>query len=342
MSNTFITPNMSLIVPAVDVDPGPDWANSINASLTILDQHSHVPGSGVLITPAAININTDLTFSSNNAIGLRSSRYTIQSSALSGASDIACFYSSGVDGDAFYNDGLGNQIRITQSGSVAGSAGTITGLPSGTASASYQSASGTFQFQQATATGANIDVASVIIRYPGSYPTPSGNAIVIEAPTSLSSLYSLTLPALPPQLNVMTLATDGTISSTTWDQVGVNMTTVGADAIINTATGNRNVVVSNTNAAANLSIIRGLIASGGAITSGEGFTVSNPGSGTYIITFTIPFADIPAVICTSANGPSNLVMVTQPLVGSVDIFTNVGSTGAANNAGFSFIAIGQV
>jgi len=230
MANFFISTNMSLVIPVPTVDPGPDWAQNLNASLTIIDSHTHSPGSGVQITPTGININADLSFNTlNNATNLRSVRFFPNPSVLALATDIGCLYESGVD--LYYNDGAGNNVRITQSGSVTGSAGTITGLPSGTASASYQSGSGTFRFLQATNTGANIDVASVIVRYPGSYPAPTGNFIILEAPSSLSSGYALTLPALPPQTNVMTLGTTGIISSVTWDQVGVNMTSTGADSI---------------------------------------------------------------------------------------------------------------
>ncbi len=67
MANSYLTPNMSLIVPVPGSQMGPDWANNLNSSLTILDQHSHVGGSGVQITPSAININTTLQM---NGFGL--------------------------------------------------------------------------------------------------------------------------------------------------------------------------------------------------------------------------------------------------------------------------------
>lgn len=226
---------MSLVIPTVSAALSPDWASDLNASLTILDSHSHVSGSGVQITPAAININSDLSWNNAyNAIGLRSLRLFPSGSALSAASDLGCLYVAGVD--LYYNDSNGNQIRITQSSSVAGSAGTITGLPSGSASAAFQSASGTFQFQQATSTAANVDVGTVVVRYPGSYPTPSGNYIALEAPTSLASGYALTLPALPGQTNVMTLTAAGVIASVTFDSVGSTMTSTGANAVAATRT----------------------------------------------------------------------------------------------------------
>ncbi len=215
MSSVFNTPNMGLPSPIPGQETGPQWASDNFNCFTILDAHDHTPGSGVQITPSAININANLTFNNtNNAVGLRSSRYYAQVSPISASgSDLQCTYVSGVD--LYFNDGSGNQIRITQSGSVAGASGTITGLPSGTASAAYAASSGSFIFQQATSTAANLDVGSVAIRYPGSYPTPSGNYIQLQAPTSLASGYSITLPSLPAANNTfMTMSTAGIIGTT--------------------------------------------------------------------------------------------------------------------------------
>lgn len=199
MANFFSSPNMNLSVPVVGVDPGPDWANNLNASLTILDAHTHSPGSGVQVTPSGLNINADLAFGSNNATLLRTVRFVPQSAALTGASDLGCLYEVG--NDLYYNSGAGAAVQITNGSSIVGAGGTITGLPSGTASASYSSVPGTFVFQKATSTAANMDIATLILRYPGSYPTPSGNYIAIQAPTSLASGYSLTLPATTPAAN---------------------------------------------------------------------------------------------------------------------------------------------
>lgn len=203
---------MSLPVPVPGVDPGPDWANNISACFSIVDSHNHTPGQGNLIPPSGLDINTDLTFQSNNATDLRSARFTPQVTALSGVADVGCLYEAGVD--LYFNDGIGNQIRITQSGSVAGASGTITGLPSGTASAAFSAATGTFIFQQATSTGANVDAATYVLRYPGSYPTPVGNFIALQAPAALASGFSITFPAaLPGSTLPMLLSATGQIST---------------------------------------------------------------------------------------------------------------------------------
>lgn len=221
MSDVTISPNMNLPVPIVGQELAPTWATDLNNSLNLIDSHNHSANQGVQINPSGININADLPFNGNNAISLRTTRFVSQLSPIPASGlDIGCLYESGVD--LYYNDGAGNQIRITQGGNVAGAAGTITGLPSGTASASYQSSSGTFVFDQATSTGANIDVASIIIRYPGSYPTPAGNFILLEAPSSLSGGYSLILPSIPASTSIVTLDTSGNIVGNTAYTATVN------------------------------------------------------------------------------------------------------------------------
>lgn len=193
MSNTTISPNMNLIVPVVGTDPGPDWANNVNASLGIIDQHNHSPGSGVPITPAGLNINSDLTFQNNNLISARAVIFSPQVSPLSLASDIGCIYESGVD--LWYNDAAGNQIQITANGSVTGASGTITGLPSGTASASF--AGGTFTFESATATPATMAVGPLII----GTSTASSKTVTLTPASGQASDYTLTLPAAAPVAN---------------------------------------------------------------------------------------------------------------------------------------------
>ncbi len=228
-SNVIISPNMNLPVPVVSVDPSPDWAQNINACLSTIDGHNHAANSGVQINPDGININTDLPFNGNNAISLRSVRFTPNLTPIALPADIGCLYEAGVD--LYYTDGNGVIIRITAGGAVTGATGTITGLPSGTASAAYVALSGTFVFQQATSTAANMDIGTLILRYPGSYPAPTGNYIALEVPSSISSGYSLTLPSIPSQTEVLTLNTSGQIVAQPYDVVGQGMTSVGADPI---------------------------------------------------------------------------------------------------------------
>lgn len=204
MSDFNLSANMMLPIPVVGVDPGPDYALNIDGCLTLLDSHDHTIGKGVQITPAALNLNTDVSFLGNNAINLRSSRYSAQLSPLSLAADVGCVYVSGLD--LYFNDISGNQIRITQGGSVNGSTGTITGLPSGTASAAYNS--GTFIFQRATNTAANIDGASYVLRN----NLVSSKGLTLSPPNAMAADYGIILPLLPAIKGIVTLNSSGNMN----------------------------------------------------------------------------------------------------------------------------------
>lgn len=186
-----LSANMNLPIPGVGDEPGPQYAQDVNNSLTLVDQHNHTTGSGVQITPSGLNINSNLPINNNNLTLVRTIRFLSQSSALAGISDLGCLYEVGVD--LFYNDGAGNQVRVTQGGALAGTPGSIANLVP-PASASYVSGTQTFVFQSAANTSANIDGASIIVR-----KLVSGSpGITIAAPVSLSSDYTLTLPPTPP------------------------------------------------------------------------------------------------------------------------------------------------
>lgn len=206
MANVIISPNMNLPIPITGQDPGPDYANQVNNSLNIVDGHNHEPGSGVQITPGGLDINSDLTFLSNNATALRSVRFAPQMTNLSGASDIGCLYESGVD--LWYNDGSGNQVRITASGNVAGTPGSISNLTP-PASVSYSSVSQTFTFQSDTSTAGNLDAGSITLRN----LTASSPGITLSPPSGLASSFTLTLPTLPAANLPVSLSTGGILSA---------------------------------------------------------------------------------------------------------------------------------
>src|SRR5271166_4881199 len=109
MANTVTSPNMNLPVPTVGVDPGPDWATNVDSCLNIVDGHNHTPGSGVAITPTAINVNADLPMNNNNLITARTVRFQPQATAPSQPGDLSCLVEIGVD--LYYIDGSGNLIR---------------------------------------------------------------------------------------------------------------------------------------------------------------------------------------------------------------------------------------
>lgn len=210
-----ISPNMGFPIPIPGLTPGPDWANNIDAALTAIDSHNHSPGQGVQISPNGMNINTDLGFNSNNAVLLRTTRYSPQLATLTGPSDIGALYVVG--NELYYNDVTGgNQIQITVNGSVNAGAGSITGLPSGTASASFSA--GTFIWQSATNTAANMDFGSAILRN----STASSKGLTLNPPAAMASNITETLPTIPVQKNIMSMDTSGNMAA----DVNVDNTTI--------------------------------------------------------------------------------------------------------------------
>jgi len=227
MSNTNPTVYMNLPNPVPGVDPGPDWADNLSACMIILDQHNHSSGSGQQIQPNGLNINSDLTFQNNNAILLRSARFSPQSVPIpNSGSDVGCLYVSG--NELYYNDVTGgNQIKITTNGSVNAGAGSITGLPSGTASASF--AGGTFIWQSATATAANMDAGSYVFRN----SSANSKGLTLQPPNAMAADYSVTLPSLPAMQSFMTLDSSGNMAAP-WTVDGVTIQIIANQLVATT------------------------------------------------------------------------------------------------------------
>lgn len=225
MANVIKSPNMTLSVPVPSVCPAPQWAQAVYACIYGgIDQHNHSSGHGVQIQPSGIDISSNLSFNNNSAIALQTTTYQDQGSSLA-SSFLGCLYIAG--GNLYYNAGAdGFAVQITSGHSVTGSAGTITGLPSGTASASYSA--GTFTFQSATSTPANIDGGSINIREVAA----SANAITLSSPTALAGNYTLILPtALPGAQSFTTIDASGNVASYVPVAGGITATNMAANSI---------------------------------------------------------------------------------------------------------------
>lgn len=202
-----LSPNMNLIISTVGVDSGLLWEQNLNASQTIIDGHNHSSGQGVAIQPNGLNINSDLSFGSQNAVDMRAVRFTSQVSPIvnSGA-EVGEIYVSG--NELYYNDvSGGNQVQITNNGSVNAGSGSISGLPSGTASASFSA--GTFVWQSATSTAANMDAGSYIFRN----SSVSSFGMTLQPPAAMGSNTVVTLPAIPGSTKLLQMSSGGAITA---------------------------------------------------------------------------------------------------------------------------------
>lgn len=235
MANFLVSPNMGLPVPTPGVDPGPDYATNLSNSLTIVDGHNHSAGSGVQINPNGLNINSDLPINGNNLTLVNTVNFLTLVSPLAGTTpNLGCVYVAG--NELYYNDEAGNVVQITNTGSVNAGAGSITGLPSGTASATYSSGAKTFIWQSSTLTPANMDGASFIFRN----LTASSFGVTVSAPAALAFDYNITWPLPPGSTSFLTIDSNGnmgtTLTTTLADSVASTMTTTGVNLIANERT----------------------------------------------------------------------------------------------------------
>jgi len=203
------TPYMNLNLPVVSVTLGPTWASQVNAAFTQIDAHNHTSGNGQPVPSSALSVIGDIAMVDHNVSQARSIRFFPQTSPLSGPSDVDACYTAGVD--LYYNDGNGNQIRLTASGAPAGTPGSIGGLVS-PASVTYNAGLQTFSFTQdsnryAAILGGNLTIFG---------QTVGANGVTIVAPATLAASYTVTLPiALPAATKLVTLSSGGQLAAVT-------------------------------------------------------------------------------------------------------------------------------
>lgn len=353
------SPNMNLPVPAVGNTSGPEYATDINSCMSTIDQHNHTAGSGVPITVEAISISSPLPFNNNFATSLAGLTLSSQASAPAKATVY-----QGADGFLYYTDGTsGTAIQITNASSVNSGAGSISGI-TGTASASFNT--DTFTWNSATSTRANMDFGAAVLRN----LTPNSTfGLTLQPPAALAANYNITLPSNPGLLagtSFMTLTTSGVMTTSIPISQGisggmmVNGTVTATQIATGTITGTqcaaninlpgntvqengKNVVVSNTNAVASLSIVRGYCNSSAIIVSGEGFSITKNSTGNYGILFTTAFQDTPAVTgnCISTSGIGlTSVMIIGLGQGGFTLLT-YGPASTLINIDFAFTCIGQ-
>lgn len=200
-----LTFGMGLILPTIGVDTGLFWEQSMNTNSGIINNHDHSPGSGQTIDATGIDLTSDLTFNSNNAIGLRSVRFVPQSLPLSLSADLNCAYVAGID--LYFNDGSGRQIQITSGGAVNA---TSSGISNGTATASFVSS--ILTVLAAPNTPAAIRGGSYLM---GNTGLTSSNYLTLNPPNPIPSNYTLTWPLPPPatETGVLVIDDSGTITS---------------------------------------------------------------------------------------------------------------------------------
>lgn len=111
------SPNMGLWLPVYGTSTWQSQFNEIVSNFSTVDAHTHVSGSGVPITTAAMSINSDLTFNAYNVSDARSVRFFNNPSTLSGGGDVASAYV--FNGNLWFNTSTGQQVQLTNNGGLA-------------------------------------------------------------------------------------------------------------------------------------------------------------------------------------------------------------------------------
>ena len=199
------TPNMNLQLPIVSTTEGPDWASLLNSAFAVIDNHDHSDGKGVNVTPAGLNIATDLTFNGNGAISLGYTGFT-QSSAP--VTNNVVFVD--INDSLKWKTSNGEFTILDTNGSSSSSGGFGGDYTSSDALATYSDVTKAYTFLQDTGITAFINSGAISL-YEN---VASSNPITIAPPTSLVSAYTLTLPTTvsPENGRALISSTSGALS----------------------------------------------------------------------------------------------------------------------------------
>lgn len=197
---------MSLTLPVVGSTIGPEWAEQLNTALETIDVHDHSSGNGVQIPSAGININTDLSFNGYSPTALESAVF----GEVAGTPANRSIYVS--SGELYYKDGSGTSVKITESGAIAGTPGTIANLGAGGSSAVFSDLAEDFSWFFDGSKVAAQNMGDIRL-YPFDGSTQYNNFITLKSPTTLASNYSLTFPTtLPGAGSIVQVSAAGSLS----------------------------------------------------------------------------------------------------------------------------------
>lgn len=119
MPTSYTDPVTGITIPTPEQQAGPLYATNISDALLALAHLKHTGVAnedGYQIPVAGFDWNDDLSAQSHNLTALRTTRFTSQGSPLNGVGDLNCLYVS--NGEAWFNDSLGQQVKLTDNGVV--------------------------------------------------------------------------------------------------------------------------------------------------------------------------------------------------------------------------------
>lgn len=375
------SPNMNLPIPVTSVTPGPEWATLIVDCLNLIDAHDHTPGNGVPITPGAIDITDDLTMSGNSLTDVKSIEFTSQSVALvtidtayvldgdlyfidGDGNSVQITSDGGVAGTPGNIAGLvspASATFISASGKFKWEQGTNIAADMDFASAIMRNSTPNSTFaltlKPPAALASNYSITLPALPASTKFLSMDLNGVISAVWAVDGSTLEIASGTIV-QVKDLGISTAKLGSKVVTAAKIADSTITAAQIFSNTITGNeiapnpnipgntlqengKNVVVSNTNDASSLAIIRGSVAADGSILRGTGFSISHTLTGQYLVTFTTAFASTPSVV-GSPNTASTATGVgyRDPSTTTVNMITYDSTTAAVTNGTFDFMVIG--
>lgn len=201
----ILSPAMSLPIPGVGSESGPNYALDVNSCLSLLDAHDHSSGRGVQVTPSGLNINANLAFNTNYIQSLGAATFSAQSAPLVALQTL--YVAPGTESppvqDLWYTDSSGTAIQLTAGGVVNATIGSLPG---------ENYSAGTFFWKQGSGstTPANFDIGSITLR-PNVASTAYG--VILGPPVSIASQYNIALPLLPASARVLSIDNSGNMAT---------------------------------------------------------------------------------------------------------------------------------
>lgn len=200
-------------LPVVGVTLGVLAAGMVTEAISELQATLSTP-----VTPGGIDINADLAFRSGGTYygATELHRAAFQAAAaLSAATYPYALYVNSTNGDLYYNDGSGNQVRMTALGGVAGAAGNIT-----TSGAPAYATSGVELLWDAAVLGYKMKSGSGASDFGDVYcddvllSDGSANYLTLTAAAGMGSDYAIEFPAAVASANgtLLQMATTGVIT----------------------------------------------------------------------------------------------------------------------------------
>ena len=211
------SPNMGFIEPT-DHGSTSTWGAALNAALDLIDAHDHTTGKGVKIPSAALNVNSDVAWSSSGSNFAISSLKAIDFAAVS-TSAVSGFagalFVNSADNELYYRTIGGSNVKLTNGASlnVASFVGGIGGDYSAVgALESFDDATKRYLFQSegsprswSGVAHADIDLYEKAVSIV--------NKITLKSPGSLAASYTLTMPtALPSVTALVKMSTSGQLT----------------------------------------------------------------------------------------------------------------------------------